>query len=136
MIEDFVGALVRSQVGALKKRTGGALLELLAVGMVGLAVAFLFVGLFLWLSSRMEPWLAAMVLSLLALAVALALLLAGRAVIRRAEEQRRQEALSGLEALELLLRPGKGGGDAQKDAPALVGAALAAGLLLGRAMKR
>jgi hypothetical protein len=136
MIEDLVGTLVRSQVGALKKRTGGALLELAALGMVGLAVAFLFVGMFFWLSSRMEPWLAAMVLSLLAFAVALVLLLAGRAVIRRAEEQRRQEALSGLETLELLLRPGKDGEDGQKAGPALVGAALAAGLVLGRAMKR
>lgn len=136
MIEDLVGALVRSQVGALKRRTGGALLEVSALGMVGLAVAFLFAAAFLWLSTQMEPWLAALVLCVFALVVALALFAAGRAVIRRTEERRRQEALSGLEALELLLRPGKDGERAQEAAPALVGAALTAGLLLGRSLKR
>lgn len=136
MIEDLVGTLVRSQVGDLRKRKAGTLLEIAALGAVGLAVALVFFGLFLWLSLRMEPWLAAFVLCLLALTLALGLWVAGRATIRRAEEQRQQEALSGLEALELLLRPGKEGADRPETGPALVGAALAAGLVLGRSMKR
>lgn len=136
MIEDLVGTLVRSQLGALRTRTGGALLELSALGMIGLAVAFFFVGAFLWLSTRMEPWLAAFVICLVALVVAAALYVAGRAVIRRAEARRRQEALTRLEALDLLLRPGKDADGESERGSALVGAALAAGLVLGRSMTR
>lgn len=136
MLEDLVGALVRSQVGDFRRRTAGALLEVAAVAMLGLAVTLVFVGLFIWLSGRMEAWLAAFVLGLLALAVALALMLLGRSLRRRNEERRQREALSGLEALELVLRPGKDGEDRKDPGPALVGAALAAGVLLGRSMKR
>ncbi|MDG4649760.1 phage holin family protein [Roseibacterium sp. SDUM158017] len=140
MIEDLIGALVRSQFGDVKRRTAGAVLELAALGMAGLATAFVFVALHVWLAGRMETWLAALAVAGVALFVALILMLVGRSLLLRKARRQRNEALSGLEALSLLLRPAPGaeGPRAAEGDPAgvLVGAALAAGIMLGRSVGR
>ena len=139
MLEDILGALVRSQVGDLRRRTTGAILESAGLGMIGLSVVFLFIGLYAGLSRLLEPWLAALFVSALALVVAVVLMLFGRQLLRRKSERDRQEAFVGLNALGLLsgtARKDRGSSDEELEAgPSLVVAALTAGLVLGRSMK-
>lgn len=136
MVQDLLAALLRAQAGDLKRRGTGVALHLAALAMAGLAVAFLSLALFLWLAERMPPPVAALAVAGLALLAAAGLVLAGRARLRRSDAERRADTLTALEALEVLLRPAKEGEGAADRAPALVGAALAAGVLLGRSLGR
>jgi hypothetical protein len=140
MIEDLIGALVRSRFGDVKRRTTGAILELAALGMTGLATGFLFIALYLWLSVRLDAWLAALITGGSALLTALVLMFIGRTLMRRKERRQRDQAVSGLEALGLLAKPQSDGTAAktaeQEPGAAMVGAALAAGILLGRTFRR
>jgi cytochrome c biogenesis protein CcdA len=136
MLEDLISAFVRSQFGDVRRRTTGAVLEAGALGMIGLAVVFLSVGLFLWLATVLEAWQAALIVAAVILLLAAVLMLVGRSLLRRRARQRRNDMASGLEALSALLPQGRADrqGKSDKDDPgvAIVGAALAAGLLLGR----
>jgi hypothetical protein len=141
MLEDILGALVRSQVGSLRRRTAGAVLEGVALGLAGLATVFAFLGAHLWLSIRIQPWLSAVLLALVTLVLALVAMLVGGALLRRRSRRDRDEAIGMLKGLGLTPgdRPrvspaapeGEGG-----SAPGLVLAALAAGLVLGRSIGR
>ncbi|MEE4118407.1 MAG: phage holin family protein, partial [Paracoccaceae bacterium] len=137
MLEDLLGVLVRSQVGDLRRRTTGALLEGAALGLLGLATVLLFIGAYLGLSTVIEAWLAALLLALVALVAALALMLAGRSLMRRRDRHAHDEILGTLQGLGLLSskRPPDRPDDRPDGAPGpgLVAAALAAGLVLGRA---
>jgi hypothetical protein len=140
MLEDLISAFVRSQFGDVKRRTTGAVLEAGALGMIGLATVFLSIGLFLWLSSRVEMWLAALIVATVALGLAVILMLVGRSLLHRKARQRRNDMMSGLEALSALTGSRSGVGrdkdPAEDPGAAIVGAALAAGVLLGRSIKR
>jgi hypothetical protein len=67
-------------------------------------------------------------------------MLAGRSLLRRRTRLRQNDLASGLEALSALLPQGRsnpqGKTAAEEPGVAIVGAALAAGLLLGRSVKR
>ena len=80
MLEDLFKTSVHSQLGDVRRRTRGALLEVVAFGHVGLAIVLLFLGMFLWLSVRMEPWQAATAArrSRMLLAASFSCLLGGR----------------------------------------------------------
>ena len=91
MLEDILGTLLRSQIGDLKKRTRWAVLEGAALGMVGLATVFLFIALQIWLSSRIEAWLSALIVAGAALLVALILMLVGRSFLQRSARRREQD---------------------------------------------
>jgi hypothetical protein len=140
MLEDLISAFVRSQFGDVRRRTTGAVLEAGALGMIGLAVVFLSIALFLWLTTRLEAWQAALIVAVVVLLLAAALMLAGRSLLRRRDRQRRNDMASGLEALSALLPQGRtyaqGKSATEDPGVAIVGAALAAGLLLGRSVKR
>jgi hypothetical protein len=140
MLEDLISAFVRSQFGDVKRRTTGAVLEVGALGLVGLATVFLSIGLFLWLSARMETWLAAMAVGVLALLVALVVMLVGRSLLRRQAHRESHEMLSGLDALSVLARRPQSDRKADEGTgepeAAIVGVALVVGVLLGRFFKR
>ena len=139
MLEDLIKNFLHSQLGDVRRRTKGAILEVVALGLFGFAIALLFLGMFLWLSVRMEPWLAATLLSSLAFLVAVVLMLVGRTLLQRKEPDAHHQALSALQSLGLLSHSGSK--DSEKtadtlDAPiAMVASALAAGLILGRSGK-
>ena len=139
-MEDLLNTFLRVQFGDVRRKTKGALLEVAAFGMIGLSTVLLFVGMFLWLSEQMEPWLAAMVLAGLSLLAALFLMLAGRSLLKRKEPDPHQQVVSALKALGLFSQSDlTGSGKAserQKPGPAIVASALAAGLILGRSTKR
>ena len=140
MLEDLISAFVRSQFGNVKRRTTGAILEVAALGMLGLAAVFLSVGLFLWLAARLEAWQAALIVAAAALFIALVLMPVGRSLLQRKDRQRHDDLLSGLEVLSVLTgrNPNDPDGKKASDEPgvAIVGAALATGVLLGRTLKR
>ncbi|MEE4120349.1 MAG: phage holin family protein [Paracoccaceae bacterium] len=140
MLEEILGALVRSQVGDLKRRTTGAVLEGVALGLASLATVFLFVGAHLWLSARIEPWLSALLLAAVALLAALVAMLAGRSLLRRKRRREHEEVIGTLTRLGLLpaRRPpsAQNGRADGKPRPGLVLTALAAGILLGRTIGR
>lgn len=140
MLEDLISAFVRSQFGDVKRRTTGAILEAGALGMLGLATVFLSVGAFLWLAARLEAWEAALIVAVAAVFLAVILMLVGRSLLRRKDRQRHSAMLSGLEALSVLTGHDPKGPTDKKaaDEPglAIIGAALAAGVLLGRSVKR
>lgn len=140
MIEDLLRTLVRSQIGGLKRRVSGAILEAAALGMIGLATVFLSIGFYLFLGQMMEAWQAALILSAVASSLAVLLALIGRSLMRRRKRRQKEQLFSGLEGLGLLSsrRPFDQPGDDEKREPgqALVVAALAAGVILGRSMKQ
>ena len=140
MLETLVKTFLRAQLGDVRRKTKGALLEIAAFGMVGLSVVFLFSGLFLWLSTRMEPWLAAIVLAGLALLAAMILILAGHSLLKRQETEPYEQAMSALKASGLLSQDGpahsKENDGKQVPGPAMVASALAAGVILGRSINR
>ena len=140
MLEDLLKTFLHSQLGDMRRRTRGALLEIFAFGMSGIAIALLFLAMFLWLSARIEPWLAATLLSCIALLAALVLLVAGRSLIRRKDPDPHLQAISALQSLGLMSENGPKGSkqDASQQEPeiAMVASALAAGLILGRSAKR
>jgi hypothetical protein len=142
MLEDLISAFVRSQFGDVKRRTKGALLEAVALGMAGLATLFLSVGLYLLLATWLEEWLSALIVSAIAFSISGVLALVGRSLLVRKDRQQYKEMMSGLEALSILTRKDEGSGDSSdkhhtgEPRAAVVGAALAAGVLLGRSIKR
>lgn len=139
MLEDLFKTFLHSQLGDVRRRTRGAILEVVAFGLFGLAIALLFLGMFLWLSVWMEPWQAATLLASLACLVAVVLMLVGRTLLRRKEPDAHHQALSALQSLGLLSKSSskdsKKYADQQDPAIAMVASALAAGLILGRSGK-
>lgn len=140
MLEDILGSLVRAQFGDLKRRTAGAVLEGLALGFVGLATVFGFIGTHLWLSTRIDPWLSAVLLALVALVLALVAMLAGRSLLRRRRRRETSEIMGTLGRLGLTSRntslPPQTSATGAEPGPGLVLAALAAGFVLGRSLRR
>ncbi|MGA9412565.1 MAG: phage holin family protein [Roseobacter sp.] len=140
MLEDILSTVLRTQFRDVGRRTRGALLEVAALGMIGLATIFVFVGIFIWLSGRIEPWQAAFVMGGAALIIAGGLMMVGRALLRRREPDPHEQIVSMMQSLGLLSSTGttaKGHSDDDNEAgPTMVAAALAAGLMLGRSFKR
>lgn len=136
MLEDIIGAVVRAQFGDVRKRTIGAVLEVASLGMIGLATVLIFVAAHIWLSSRLEAWLSALILAGAALGIALILLLVGRSLMHRRARRRETEVQSLLDGLGALSQPGSKAASGTEPGPAIIGAALAAGLMLGRSVRR
>ncbi len=140
MFEILVHTFLSAQVGDVRRKAKGAVLEAAAFGMVGLSIVLLFFGMFLWLSAWMAPWLAAILLACLALLAGIVLMLAGRSLLKRKQTDPLEQAMSALKALGLSSQDGStGSGKAkanQEPGPAMVASALAAGLILGRSINR
>ena len=140
MLEDLMKAFIASQFGDVKKRTAGVALEVVAFSFIGLAIAFLALSCFLWLSTFMEMWLAALTVSALVFGISGVLILVGRSMMQRKAIQQESDITSAIEALASLTS-GKVKADGENPTPeetnaAIFGVALAAGVILGRAFKR
>jgi protein-S-isoprenylcysteine O-methyltransferase Ste14 len=140
MFETLVHSFLQAQVGNVRRKAKGAILEAAAFGMVGLSVVLLFIGMFLWLSARFEPWIAAILLATLALVAGVILMLVGRSLLRRKETDPHEQAMSTLKSLGLFSKDGQTGSEkveaGQEPGPVMVASALAAGLILGRSINR
>ena len=130
MLEHIVRRLVSNGMADLKRRVSGAGLIVFGLLLLVLAATFVFFAIYLWLSTRMEPWLAALSVAGIIALLSVVLWLTGRAMIRR---QRRKKILLD-EEIQTLIRQlsadnGLGG---RKPALSLVAAAALLGLLIGR----
>lgn len=140
MFEALVHSFIQAQVGNVRRKAKGAILEAAAFGMVGLSVVLLFIGMFLWLSVRIQPWMAATLLAALAFLAGIILMLVGRSLLRRKETDPHEQAMSALKSMGLFSPDGQtdfGKAEAkQEPGPVMVASALAAGLILGRSINR
>jgi hypothetical protein len=130
MLERFVSRLVSTEVAGLKRRLSGVGLIVFGLLLLALAATFAFFSLYLWLSTMMEPWAAALAVAGIILLISLILWLSGRAMIRR---QRRKAILldEEIQALMAQLSADSGLGG-KKPALSLVAAAALLGMLIGR----
>ena len=140
MIKNLVHIFLQAQASNVRRKAKGAILEAAALGMMGLSVTLFFLGTFLWLSVRMEPWMAAVLLGILALLAGIILMLVGRSVFRGKEADPHEQAMSVVKGLGLLSEDGQTSsgkaGTEQESGPVMVASALAAGLILGRSINR
>lgn len=143
MLEDILGAVLRHQVGDIRRRTTGAVLEAVGLGLIGLATVFLTIGIYLFLAARLEPWLAALIVAVLVALAALVVMLIGRSMLARGERERSRSLGDTLGGVGLMGKPSARG--ARREGPAeesedprlsLVAAALTAGVVLGRSLRR
>ncbi len=142
MIGQLVEAVVQQRAASLRRRTAGAVLEVVAFGLFGLATLFLVAGLYLRLAQELEAWLAAMLVAAVVALVAGLVMVLGHGLLRG--RARRRDGASardggarepdGPAAAEG--RPAAAGHDAEETGETLVAAALAAGIALGRSMRR
>jgi membrane protein implicated in regulation of membrane protease activity len=131
MLRQLVSLVLKREVADLKRRSGGGVL--LAAGMMLLMLASLcaLAGLYLWLTTRMTPWEAALLIAALLLFAGLALILAGRSMIRR--QRTRNEEIEVL--IQALL--GRSGAATGSSTPVgTVAAAAVIGLIIGRSLHR
>jgi len=140
MLESLISGFLSAQFGDVRRRTKGAMLEAAALGMIGFSAVWFFFGSFLWLSIRIEAWQAGILLSGIALAVAAILMVLGRSLVRKKEPNPHDQVLSTMKALGILSQSKRiDGNNADRDqeaGPPMIAAALAAGIMLGRSVKR
>lgn len=131
MFRQIVGTLLKNELAELKRRSAGGLLLLLSVVLVALATAFGMLALFLWLSTHMLAWQAALAVFGVILIAALLLGLIGRSMIRR--HKRRRDDLDALVQAAL----GSHAKSDKTDAPlGVIATAAVAGLIIGRGLSK
>ncbi len=131
MLRQLVSLVLKREVADLKRRSGGGILMFAGVLLALLASLCGLAGFYLWLTTRMTPWEAALVVAALLLFLGLILILAGRSMIRR-QLARNDE----IEALTQALL-GKSGAASGSNTPlGSVAAAAVIGLIIGRNMHR
>jgi len=137
MIQEVLKAVLAQRAASLKRRTAGAVLEVMAFGLFGLATLFLFAGLYLRLVQDLEAWLAALLVALIVALVAGLLMLAGYVMMRSRARRRQGDLARELDRLGAASgRPPPAGQAGEETGQTLVAAALAAGIALGRSMRR
>jgi formate hydrogenlyase subunit 3/multisubunit Na+/H+ antiporter MnhD subunit len=102
----------------------------IALAALLIAVGFALAALFLWLATRMEPWQAALLAALAALALAGIALLAGQSAARR---RRLSEADLAAQMEAVMAQVSK---EAEDKPMTAVATGLAAGVVLGRLLSR
>ena len=134
MFRQIVSMLLKNEVAELKRRSAGGVMILLSVTLLGLAMVFGMLALFLWLSTHMLAWQAAMVVFGVILIVALLLGLIGRSKIRR--HKRRRDDLDAY--VQAALGPhAKSDKTDKTDAPlGVIATAAVAGLIIGRGLSK
>lgn len=131
MLRQLVSLVLKREVADLKRRSGGGILMFAGVLLALLASLCGLAGFYLWLTTRMTPWEAALVVAALLLFLGLILILAGRSMIRR-QRARNDE----IEALTQALL-GKSGAASSSNTPlGSVAAAAVIGLIIGRNLHR
>lgn len=131
MLRQIVSMLLKNEVAELKRRSAGGVMILLCVTLLGLAMVFGMLAFFLWLSTHMLAWQAAMVVFGVILIAAIMLGLVGRSMIRR--HKRRRDELDAYIQAALGPHPK----DVTTDAPVgVIVTAAVVGLIIGRRLSK
>jgi len=131
MLRQLVSLVLKREVADLKRRSGGGILMLAGVLLALLASLCALAGLYLWLTTRMMPWEAALVMAALLLFLGLILILTGRSMIRR-QRTRNEE----IEVLTQALLGKSGAATGSSTPVGTVAAAAVIGLIIGRSLHR
>lgn len=134
MIERIVAGLIRDEVEGIRRRASGLMLAIAAFILFLTAAIFLLVAIYFWLSLSMPPWQAALAMSGWVLALALILLLAGRAMMR-GRRNRSETVRAGIKAFMGQLS-GEDGKHGKERTLGLIAAAVVAGLVIGRRLAK
>ncbi len=89
MLQRLVSNLVSNEVAVFRRRISGIGLLAFTLIMLSLAAAFALLALYLWLSTVMPAWYAALVVALMIVLFSLILWLVGRSLLRRHQSQTR-----------------------------------------------
>lgn len=137
MLEELIGAAVRAQSRNLKRKATGAVVEAAALGLVGFALLFALIAIYLWLSTKVEAWVAALIVATVILVLAIILFLVGRMMMTRNSHNTREQIDEALGEFRPLAQALTGdAGLSRKSSAGIVAAALAAGIVLGRSLHR
>lgn len=134
MLQRLVSHLVSNELAVFRRRISGLALLALTLFMLSLAAGFAFLALYLWLSTVMEAWYAALVVAGFIVFLSLVLWLVGRSLLRLHQTRRRiitDEVHSFMGAVS-----SGTGRDNGKRALALMAAAGITGLIIGRLLNR
>jgi hypothetical protein len=131
MLRQLVSLVLKREVADLKRRSAGGILMFAGVLLALLASLCGLAGFYLWLTTRMTPWEAALLIAALLLFAGLALILAGRSMIRR-QRTRNEE----IEVLTQALLSRSGAATGSSTPVGTVAAAAVIGLIIGRSLHR
>ena len=129
MLRQLVSLVLKREVADLRRRSGGGVLLLAGALLLMLSSLVALAGLYLWLSTRMTPWQAALIVAAVLLVSGLVLIFAGRSMIRR-QRTRNEE----IDALMQALLGSSGAKPAQNASLGIVSAAAVVGLIIGRSL--
>ena len=82
MLQRLVSNLVSNEVTTFKRRVSGMALLVFTMAMLSLAAAFAFLALFLWLSTIIPAWYAALVVTMVIALFSVIVWLIGRSLLR------------------------------------------------------
>ena len=131
MLRQLFSLVLKREVADLKRRSSGSVLLVAGMPLVTLASLVALAGLYLWLSTRMTAWEAALVVAGLLLFAGLVLILAGRSMIQR-QRARNDE----VEALTQALLGKSGAATGSSTPVGTVAGAAVIGLNIGRSLHR
>jgi len=127
MLRQLFTTLLKSEMTELRRRSAGGVLLLCAIALLGLAVLFALLALYLWLSMQMLAWQAALVVFCVLILSAAVFWISGRSIMRR-RKKRRDELDQSIHALL-----GTHGENGDSNAPlGIIAAAALVGLIIGR----
>lgn len=134
MLGQVLSLLLKREVADLKRRSAGGVL--IAGGFMLLSLASLvgLAALYLWLSTRLDPWQAALAISVLLALLGGIIMLSGRSMVRR-QHQMKQELDAYFKTLmntaEKNVKPDKVGSPLS-----IVALAAIAGIVIGRKVRK
>lgn len=139
MLEDLLKVGLATSALDLKRRMRGAVVGGVALGIGGIAFLFACLGAYMLLATVLPDWAAALIVALAAALVALVTFMIARSMLQGGgsdPRSREAEGVGGLLSSATPHDPDKAA-QADREAPAsLVFTALAAGLVLGRSLRR
>ncbi len=127
MLRQLFTALLKSEMTEIRRRCAGGVLLLCAIWLLGLAGLFGLLALYLWLSTQMVAWQAALVVVCVLVVIAAIFWISGRSKMRRHAKQR-DEVDQYIHTL--LGRPGEN--EDGKSSLGIIAVAALAGLIIGR----
>jgi membrane protein YdbS with pleckstrin-like domain len=134
MLQRLVSNLVSNEVTTFKRRVSGIALLVFTLAMLSLAAAFAFLALFLWLSTIIPAWYAALVVTMVIALFSVIVWLIGRSLLR--SRQARATIINN-EVRAFMGQLSQGSGkDASKRTLELLATAAAIGLIIGRLLPK